>query len=78
MQLIVNHQLSKEQNYWMQNLRKDLKAGINDVRLRMKLPSEDPLKSVREIILWQKMSDKRMGFCYDKEMENTYIIVRRI
>lgn len=26
-QLIITHQLSQEHNYWLQNLRKDLKAG---------------------------------------------------
>lgn len=26
-QLIISHQLSKRENYWMQNLQKDLKSG---------------------------------------------------
>lgn len=67
-QLIINHELSKEENYWMQNLRKDLKSGGEIGHL---IESYEPRKTselyqaVMEIIIranW-KETEKEKNMC---------------
>ena len=74
MQLIVTRELSKEENFWLQSLRSDLRPGEEIEKLMEKYREKQdktPYQAVMEVIMranWERMEEKTMTYDVWEEM----------